>query len=168
MGSIYQHAPQETEPRWRPIVIAGVMIVVVGALIWMLARNAQTTNTQQSAPDPYATNLKVSDMRLSTAQNFVGGTVTYVEGKLTNTGDKTVTAADAITVFRNSLGEVVDRPVQPVRVAAAPLGHPDFVALSTAPLAPGAGREFRLTFEHISADWNQGLPEVRFTKITAK
>ena len=32
----------------------------------------------------------------------------------------------------------------------------------------GRTPDFRLSFEHISADWDQGFPELRFAKITAQ
>ncbi len=167
MGGFSQYAGEENGARWRPVVIALAVIVAVGAVIYMLSRG-QSTAPATTAPPPYADRLQTSDLHLSTAENFVGGRVTYLGGKLTNTGDQTVTGAELEVIFRNTLGEVVDRQTQPVRVQAAPLGNPDWVALSVAPLAPGKDAEFRLTFEHISADWNQGYPELRFVSVTTK
>ena len=79
-----------------------------------------------------------------------------------------VTGAVVESIFRNDLGEIVDRQAQPLRISAAPLGNPDWVPLSAAPLAPGQTAEFRLTFEHISADWNMGYPELRFLQIETR
>jgi hypothetical protein len=168
MGSFYHPAPEESASRWRPMALGLLVIGVAVTLIWFFSRNSAAPANAQPTADPYAAYLKVTDLHLSTAQNFVGGTVTYVGGKVTNTGDKTVVAAQVECTFRNSLGEIVQKEIQPLRVQATPLGSPDFVALSVAPLAPGTTREFRLTFEHISADWNQGFPELRFTKIVTK
>jgi hypothetical protein len=71
-------------------------------------------------------------------------------------------------VFRNMLGEVVDTQKPPLRVAAATLGNPDWVALNVAPLMPGKFANFRLSFEHVSADWNQGYPEVNIVGVNTK
>ncbi len=167
MGGFSQYAEQNEGSRWRPVLIAVGIIVIIGALVWMLSRNAAAPPATAATP-AYAADLPISDLHLSAATNFVGGRVTYIEGKLTNTGNQTVTGAEVETIFRNTLGEVVDRQTQPVRVQAAPLGNPDWVGLSMAPLAPGKTFEFRLTFEHISADWNQGYPEIKFVSVTTK
>jgi hypothetical protein len=42
------------------------------------------------------------------------------------------------------------------------------VSLAQHPLTANMQAEFRLTFEHISADWNQGVPELRFVHITTQ
>jgi hypothetical protein len=35
-------------------------------------------------------------------------------------------------------------------------------------MKPGETREFQLSFEHISADWNRQFPELRITVVTTK
>ena len=47
-------------------------------------------------------------------------------------------------------------------------GFPDVAPLSAAPLTANKTRDFRLTFEHISADWDQGYPELRLVRITTQ
>ena len=44
-------------------------------------------------PHPYAVNIRFSDLKMSAAENFVGSTVTYLDGTVTNTADQTVTRA---------------------------------------------------------------------------
>jgi hypothetical protein len=36
------------------------------------------------------------------------------------------------------------------------------------PLAPGQGKPFRLTFEHISSDWNHAYPDLQVTDVSLK
>jgi hypothetical protein len=167
MGGFSQYTQTEESSGWRPVLIALGAIAVVLALVYALSRSSGHNAGVRSVPE-YASNLQVQDLHLSTAENFVGGRVTYVEGKLANTGNKSVTGAQVETVFRNTLGEVVDRQEQPVRVEASPLGHPDWVSLGAVPLGPGQMANFRLAFEHISADWNQGYPELNFTLVETK
>ncbi len=149
--------------RWMP-ALAGVVLVavVLGLLIWF-SRGSQ----KPAAPNPYADNLKFSDIKFSAAQNFVGGTVTYIEGKITNAGDRTIVGATVEAIFRNSLGQVVQREVLPVRVLVWQGPDRDVLDLRTAPLKPGATADFRLSIEGtISADWNQGYPEMRVASVT--
>jgi hypothetical protein len=150
------------------VLIAVAAIAVVIGIVYALSRSPGGSRGASQGAPLYAANLQVQDLRLSTAENFVGGRVTYLEGKMANNGDKSVTGAQLETVFRNTLGEVVDRQEQPVRVEAAPLGHQDWVSLNVSPLGPGRVASFRLTFEHISADWNQGYPELKFTSVQTK
>jgi hypothetical protein len=37
-----------------------------------------------------------------------------------------------------------------------------------APLGPGQTRTFRLIFDRVSKQWNQGYPELEITAITTK
>lgn len=157
-------APEEPGRPWIAIV-AGIVVVaiVLGLLVW-LGRGKPSTS---QPVNPYADKLQISDVKLAAAQNFVGGTVTYVEGKIANAGDKTVTGAVAEVIFRNSLGEVVQKEQIPIRVLVFQGPHRDILDLRSAPLKPGATEDFRLTIEgNISADWNQGYPEVRIASVS--
>jgi hypothetical protein len=46
--------------------------------------------------------------------------------------------------------------------------YPDAVPLSKSPLAPGQSKQFRLTFEHVSNQWNQAYPEIKVTSVSLK
>ncbi len=156
--------PVESQRPWIGI-IAGVLVValVIGALVWFGSRGRSNAQT----PNPYVDKIQVSGVKLAAAQNFVGGTVTYVDGKITNLGDKTVNGAIAEVLFRNSLGEVVQKEQIPMRVLVWQGPDRDILDLRSAPLKPGAAADFRLTIEgSISADWNQGYPEIRITTVT--
>ena len=140
-----------------------MLVIVIGLLVWLGGGNSST----KSAPNPYINNLQVSNVKMAAAQNFVGGTVTYVEGTITNTGDKTVSGAVAEVIFRNSLGQVVQKEQIPIRVLVFQGPERNIADLRSAPLKPGASADFRLTIEgSISADWNQGYPEVRIASVT--
>ena len=44
-----------------------------------------------AAPDPYAASLPITNVVMSESGNLAGGKVTYIDGHITNTGNKTVT-----------------------------------------------------------------------------
>src|SRR5437870_333069 len=86
-----------------------VIAAVVGGLIYS-SRHSANRNAVQPAVigsaasvDPYAAKLQLANIQLSQADNMIGGTVTYVEGTVTNIGDKTVTGANLEVTFKNSL-----------------------------------------------------------------
>jgi hypothetical protein len=105
---------------------------------------------------------------MSAAQNFVGGTVTYIDGKIANSGGKTVGGARVEVTFRNSLGEIAQREEVQLRVLQETGPYTEPVDLALSPISPGHAKNFRLTFEHVSTDWNQAYPELRITQVVAR
>ncbi|MGA9812546.1 MAG: hypothetical protein WBQ64_07215 [Terriglobales bacterium] len=168
MGTLLQPTPMTPEERssnWLPIVFGVVLVVIVVVSASLLLRtDAKIAN----APDPYAANLKLSDLKMSAAENFVGATVTYLDGTITNNGEKTVTHATVSVSFRDSLGQVVQADDVPLRILQTSGPYPEAVDLRVAPLAPAQGKPFRLIFEHVTADWNHEYPELRVTEVAAK
>jgi len=168
MGGLIEPSPlnqTERESNLRPILVGVVIVVVVVGLIVLLSRGSAKGPAEIH---PYAANLKISDLKMSQAQNFVGSSVTYIDGTIANAGDKNVTHAMVHAVFKNSMDQVAQIEDLPVRVLQTSGPYPDAVDLSTNPLAPGQSKPFRLTFEHISTDWNQAYPELQVTDVTVK
>jgi hypothetical protein len=156
---------QQDESNLRPILVGLLLVGIIVAIIALVSR--QTPNGA-ALPHPYAANLKLSDLKMSAAENFVGASVTYIDGTMTNTGDKTVTHAVVHVTFKNSLGEVAQAEDVPLRVLETGGPYLEAVDLSSTPLAPQQSRPFRLTFEHVSADWNQAYPELQITDVAVK
>lgn len=151
----------EPDRNWMPMIVGAVLVLVAVTLIVVFARNPATP----SHPDPYAANLQVSNLHMETAQNFAGGSVTYIEGTLTNTGDKKVMGARVHVTFKNPLGEIVQDDVLPVMALQPNTPIVDYGPMEHAPIAPGQSRDFRLTLEHITADWDGQIPQVRVVAV---
>ncbi|MDP9268844.1 MAG: DUF2393 domain-containing protein [Acidobacteriota bacterium] len=158
-----QPEPESTVP-WIAMGAGAALLALVVVGFILFSRSDQPAGSGQ--PHPYAANLKFTDLKLSAAENFVGGNVTYLDGQLTNTGDQTVNGATVELVFRNTLNEVVQKETMPVRVLSQAGPYPDVVDLRAAPLAPGKSRPIRLTLEHISADWNRAAPDIKVTNVS--
>lgn len=155
---------EEQQRNWVPIVVGLVLVILIVAGIALVGRNR---GNEAGQPDPYADKLKVGDIKLSAADNFVGGTVTYMDIAVTNMGDKTLTGGQVEATLRNTLNEVVQKETVPIRVLQANQlgGYADLVDLATSPLTPGQTKNFRLTLEHVSGDWNQSAPDLRFFNL---
>lgn len=167
MGGLIQPAPltEERSSTGRAVLLGiAAVVLVVGVLVLLLRSGPKSA----VAPHPYAASVKLSDIKMSAAQNFVGATVTYIDGTVGNAGDKTVTHAMIHVVFRNSLGEIAQAEDVPLRVLQTGGPYPDAVDLSASPLPPAQSKPFRLTFEHVSADWNQAYPELQVTDVVLK
>ena len=158
-------APQKEESNRLPIVIGIAAVVIVVGVIAFFTRSSPKNPNQ---PHPYAVNLKISDLKMSAAENFVGASVTYLDGTISNSGDKTVTRANAHIVFKDSMGQVAQTEDVPVHILQTSGPYPDVVDLAAAPLAPGQSKPFRLTLEHVSDAWNREYPELQITDVSVK
>jgi hypothetical protein len=167
MGSLIQPSPVAEEPdsSRRTIVIAmvAVIAIAVGAALLLRSRPKSVLG-----PPPYAANLKLSDFKMSAAENFVGATVSYVDGTVANSGNKTITHVVVEATFKDELGQLAQREEIPMQVLKTDGPYPEAVDFSVAPLGPGQSKAFRLTFESISAQWDHQYPEIRITDVAVK
>jgi hypothetical protein len=167
MGGFIEPSPstQERDSNRIPILIGMALVIVVVGIIVLFSRGQ---SKGKAAPHPYAAKLKISDLKMSAAENFVGATVTYLDGKLTNTGDKTVIHATVHVVFKDSLGQIAQTEDVPLHVLQTGGPYLDAVDLSASPLTPGQSKPFRLTFEHVTEEWNHEFPELRVMDVSLK
>jgi hypothetical protein len=149
----------------RPILIG---IVIVAIVVGVLALALRSEVKKTAPPPPYAANLKFSDMKTSAAQNFVGATVSYIDGVVTNAGDQTVIHAVVQVTFKDDMGQTAQREELPIRVLRTGGPYDEAVDLNLSPLMPGQSKPFRLTFENISAQWNHAYPELVITQVSVK
>jgi len=139
------------------IIILIVSVVLAGLVAVFVLRQHHAVSRPVSAGRPtlsaeqkaYLASLVFSDFHLSAASNFLGDTVTYVDGSVTNTGAKVVRRLYVELNFVDTLNQVV------LRETAHPLAD------RAKPLQPGETYAFRVTFDHMPADWNQAPPTAR-------
>jgi Protein of unknown function (DUF2393) len=165
MGGLIQPSPVATErdTSKRTILMAIAMVVAIAGTVALVLREKPRT---VAGPPPYAANLKFSDLKMSQAQNFVGASVTYVDGTIANTGDKTVTRAVVRVTFQDLYGQVAQIEQVSIRLLRTGGPYPDTLDLASSPLLPGQSQQFRLTFEHLSEQWNQAYPDLRIIDMT--
>ena len=159
--------PEAQERSWTPFVVGLIAVLVVVGIIVLVTRGGGRTS---AAVNPYAAELKISNPRVSAAENYVGGTVTYLDATITNTGGKELVGADMDLVFKNTMNQVVQKETMPLHVLVPNqlAGYPDLVDLSRSPIGPGQSKNVRMTLEHISADWNQAAPEMHLVNLKLK
>src|SRR6476620_2642466 len=124
MGGLLQPSPTnvERDTSKRTIFVAIVVVVVLTGLVALIMR---ATPRPVVGPPPYAANLKFSDLKLSQAQNFVAATVTYVDGTVGNTGDKTVTHVSIRVTFKDLYDQVAQVEDVPLKVLRTAGPYPD-------------------------------------------
>ena len=151
------------KPFWVYLAMAIGFLAVVVAAVFFFGHQKPDPNARRA--DPYLVNLKASDLHVSFGEDFAGNRITYVEGKISNTGDKKVIGATIELLFKNPLGELAQQEDLPVMVLLFKEPYEDYGSLEQAPLAPRQTREFRLTIEHLSTDWDRQLPQVKMVGV---
>jgi len=159
-------APQE-RGNWVPLLVGALVVIAAVVGLLLFSRHKATTGTESSA---YAQNLKLSSIKLSAAENYMGGSVTYLDLNITNTGDKALLGADVHAEFKNMMGQIVQKETLPLRVLVENQlgGYPDQVDMSKAPILPGQTKTVRITVDHISDDWDQSYPEMQLVNLKLK
>ena len=155
----------ERDSRWRFILLGVAMVIVVVAATVFSVRNKPKTS---ALPSSYSANLQLSGLKMSTAENFAGSLFTYLDGTVTNTGNRTVTHATVHVIFKDAVGQTVQVEDVPLHVLRTVGPYPAAFDLNTSPLAPGQSQPFRLTFEHISDQWAYQYPEVQVAEVATQ
>lgn len=153
-----------------PVAIAAVIVLVSVTFAFVMGRRDGQEAAKLKTLQPvaaYAANLKLEGLAMSEAASYSGAKATYIDGTITNTGSQTVNDVTVQVVFHIAGGadKVEATPLMLIR-AREP--YIDVQPVSAAPLAPGKGAEFRLTFETVDPGWDQQLPEVRVVRVASK
>lgn len=167
MGTLGQPTPVTEERDSSRVIIAVAVLIVIGVMVG-LAFLLKEPPKAVKPTDPYIANIKFSDFKMSAEENFVGATVSYLDGTITNAGDKTVTHVIVEVTFKDELGQVVQKEEVPLRVVRSNGAYTEPVDLNVAPLSPGKSAPFRLTFDSISAQWSHQYPDMRVIDVTSK
>jgi hypothetical protein len=142
-----------------PIIILVVALVLAGLVaVWVLWQHQAVSkpapvSVQRPAlsaeQKAYLDSIVFTDFRMSAADNYLGSTVTYLDGVVTNKGGRSIRRIDVELNFVDTLNQVV------LRENAHPL------AGRATPLQPGETGAFRVTFDHMPVDWNQAPPSAK-------
>jgi hypothetical protein len=169
MGGLLQPNPNAatgtSESGLRPILVGVVIVAVIVTILALILKSEQKPAAE---PPAYAAKIQFSDLRASAAENFVGATVNYLDGTISNTGNQTVTHAVVAVTFKDDMNQIAQREEVPIHVLRTGGNYDEAVDLAMSPLAPGQSEPFRLTFENISAQWNHAYPELKVTQVVTK
>lgn len=168
-GGFLSEKKGDSEGRsWLPWMIAGVTVLVVLSLFLWSAHHQKAVQQAENAsqtPDPYASQLNIGNLQMSEATNFTGSKITYVDGQITNKGDKTVTGINVVVTFHNDIAEPPQKTPMPLSLIRTREPYVDIEPVSAEPLKPGDTHEFRLIFDHVSPTWNQQYPTVQVIRV---
>jgi hypothetical protein len=167
MGGHMQPTPaaEDRDTSRRTIVIAVLLVMVVAVIGAFLLRGHPSV---PSAPPAYAACLKLSDFKMNAVKNFVGATITYLDGTVANTGNQTVTRALVEVTFKDDMGQIAQQEEVRLQILKTTGPYPQAWDLNVSPLGPGQSQACRLTFDHISEQWNHQLPDIQIIDVSTK
>jgi hypothetical protein len=142
------------------ILAATAVLVIVGALYFLPGRQSPPGAAPPgahfafgAAEQAYASRMRIENITLSRAENFLHQEITTLNGELVNDGNRTIRGVEVTIEFSDDLNQIALREAGPVLTP----GSPSLVA--------GARRAFEVSFEHIPASWNMQQPAVRITGL---
>ena len=156
------HIPAGQEGRRFPLafVLSAVLVAAIVGGLLLMSRSGRSSGQTAVVKLPfgpaeraYAARIQLGGMEMSRAANLLNQEITYLSGVAQNQGERSVGELEVTIEFRDALNQVVLRETRRILGSRA------------APLGPGQGRAFQVSFDHVPADWNVQLPAVRITGL---
>jgi hypothetical protein len=142
------------------IVAAAALLIIVAALYLWPGRQSPPGAAPQGlhfsfgpAERAYASKIRLENVALSRAENFLHQEVTTLSGELINGGDRTLRGVEVTIEFSDEMNQIVLREARSVLGPGAPT------------VVPGEQRVFEVSFEHIPSSWNMQQPLVHITGL---
>jgi hypothetical protein len=140
-------------------VAAAAVVICLAAFYFLPGRQSPSRGEVVVHPPfgpaerAYASSLRVENLSLSRAENFLHQEVTILSGELVNGGDRNLAEIELTVEFFDELNQAVLRES---RLILAPPAQP---------LAAAERRAFEISFEHIPTSWNMQLPAGHVTGV---
>jgi hypothetical protein len=141
------------------VAAAAVLIVLAAFYLWPGRQSPSRGGAQEAHPPfgpeerAYATKIRIENMAMSRAENFLNQEVTILAGELVNTGERTLREVELTVEFDDAMNQIALREPRLALHSVNP------------PLGPGERRAFDVSFEHIPSQWNMQQPVVRVTGL---
>lgn len=160
---MFHEPPQERSFPVAAVAIAVVAVLILGAVLVTIGRRHGSAYGDAA----YADKITISNAEVSAATNMAGGSTTYVDGTLTNHGDRTVTGVTVQATF--AMGDGSAAQVESDLAKAIRTKDPlDLEPMNQQPIPPGGSADFRLIFEDVKDGWDQKLPALKVVGATTK
>lgn len=138
---------------------AVIMVFLFAAFYFALSHSEQPSPVAQktlafgAAEQAYIVEIKFENLSLSAFENMLHQKVTYLNGEVTNSGPRTIRAADVTVEFYDSANNVVLRDTRRI------------IGGAIRPLASGEKQAIQIGFESIPASWNGQFPAMRISGL---
>jgi len=154
-----------------PWAIAGTVVGLALAVLLIMGRRPAPSNPGGAGLAPaaaYAKSLTFSNIKMSQASSVIGVTQTYIDGDISNHGDKTLEGVTVQVAFQDFTNRLAQKNTLPLTLIRTHVPYIEIEPVSAAPIGPGQTREFRLILDHVTDSWNQEYPEIRVIAVESK
>ncbi len=157
-------APQNEGGRQFGLALfSGLIVVLILAAGFYFWSHGGPNQPAGPAPLPmgadekaYAPQIQYSDFQLSRATNMLKTEITYVDGVISNTGNRSVVEIEFLLEFHDLTGKVMFHDTRRL------------YGKGSTPLAAGEKRDFELAFENVPDGWDQRPPTFTVTGLQLK
>ena len=165
MQESLQNPQSHEKPALSPLsILAGVLVLVfliTGIVLFLrepesrLSPSAQANLPAKMTAEEaaYAQTIRIENVALSRAENFLHQEVTMLDADAVNAGSRAAEALSVTVEFADSLNQVV------LRETRSALGSPP------SSLGPGQSRHFQISFDRVPTSWNMQQPSVQVSYL---
>ena len=151
----------ETESSRMPLAMlagVGIVLLVLGGF-YLLTRGNPSAGPAVVPPLPfgeaesgYAQKIHFSNPQMSRAANLLNQEVTFIVGRLENSGERTIRQMEVTVEFHDLLNQVILRETHRLLPNGGRVG-------------PGKQQDFQMNFERVPNDWDRRYPSLRVTGL---
>ena len=161
MQEILQNSPEPGQRKPLPLnILLGVLVVVAIAVsFWFAFKAPQGSSSRvtlsnisvpmSQAEQTYIKSVRIENIALSRAENFLHQEVTILNADAVNAGQQSIANLVVTVEFFDDLHQVVLRETRGV------------LASPSAALGPGQRRTFAVSFDRVPPSWNLQQPSVQ-------
>jgi hypothetical protein len=157
-------SPQPIDPRSKraQVMLSVFAVLAIAAGSFYFLREEERPAVRSSvrprlpfgpAEQAYAPRVRIENITLSRAENFLHQEITTLSGEVMNGGDRSLGGLELTLEFSDEMHQLVLREARSVVEPAA------------GPLAPGERRAFEIAIEHVPSLWNMEKPVVRVSGL---
>ena len=132
------------------------MLALISGFLYLSRPVSSQPQSTSASPEAkaYVSHLRLSEVTIQAAENFLKQRVVEVQGKISNEGSQTLRSVDIYCLFYS----IDSREIYRERVS--------ILGAKSAPLQPNETRSFRLPFDTLPDGWNQAVPHMVIAGIT--
>jgi hypothetical protein len=144
------------------LLVAGALLAVIIVKLPTTPKKVQPPSAAQLPPQPTAGQVELSHVTLTPSP--VGNAIN-LQAMLQNNGNTDITGIQVQGTFHGPTGQALGSETAKVQVVSN--SNTSTQDLTVSPIKPNQTVPVRIQFQQHPADWNNQMPELKVTEVTA-